>query len=864
MKVYIAPKFKDGVMGGIARVVDAQVKYLPEYNIEVVPTPDQADVLAVHATAWKNPSLNQRIVSHCHGLYWHEYEWQKWSHAVNREVIECLRKSDAVTAPSEWVANVIRRGMWLPNVSVINHGIDLDEWHQDTNGGYILWNKTRVDPICDPRPVNILANKLPDVKFRSTFGDRENNVQIIGELPYEDHKPFIQHAMLYLATARETFGIGTLEALACGVPIVGWNWAGQAEFINDSVGWLSPIGDYDDLARGIQRCIDKREELSINCMKLASQYQWRNVIKGYADLYTNLHASITHPAPKISVIMPSYGLVEYLEEAIRSVVEQGFDDYELVIVDDCSTDGSYLKAKAWESDHVRVCRTPSNQYLAGALNYGIEQAHGRYILPLDADNILGTGALKLLSEELDKHPELDIVYGKMKVIQPDGSPDTTVAGDGISTWPPNEFSYEKQLSHHNSIPSTSMYRRKVWDRVGGYRKRMRTAEDADFWCRAVTFGARPQKVTDAVTLIYRNRKDSMSNTVAEPPWESWYQYQLQPFAAQGSNAIHVQVPTYEPLAISVIIPVGPGHGDQGITDALDSVYAQTFTNWECIVVDDTDHEIRWLPSWVRRYSTNRFAAGSSAARNIGIAHAKAQCFVLLDADDYLEPQALEKLWEAWQQDTARYVYCDYYKNADEVVNIGEITPTSMLDSVQHPITCLYPTSVRDRISFDESMLVGEDWDYLLNVISSGVCPAYIKQPLVHYRLSSGNNRRGLKESREQIQQQLDTKWKEKIMGCGCRGTTSHAASASSNGFATRGANALNSNELVLVEFIKPLTAPLTYTGQVTNTEYRFGSDEGHKRRYVHRSDAEHLLNRPEFQLASVSTSDVENKSPVGV
>lgn len=846
-------------MGGIARVVNAQKQYLPEYGIDIVDVARDADVLALHATAWENPSSTQRVVSHCHGLYWHEYPWAKWAHVVNKEVIECLRRSDVITAPSEWVARVIKRGMWASNVRTIGHGINLEEWDADSVGSYVLWNKTRVDPVCDPKPVNVLASKMPNVNFRTTFGDNTPNVQVIGELDYENHKPYIQHAMLYLATARETFGIGTLEALACGVPVVGWNWAGQGEFITSDVGHLSPIGDYDDLAKGIQRCIDNREALSINARKLAARYQWRNVMKDYASLYASLTSS--EKQPKISVIMPSYNLVEYLEEAIRSVIENGFDDYELVIVDDCSTDGSYLKAKSWESDsHVKVIKTPNNLYLAGALNYGIEQSHGEYVLCLDADNILPNGVLKVLSDELDKHRELDIVYGKVKFINVDGSIDTSVSGDGISTWPPNEFSYEKQLTHHNSIPSTAMYRRKVWARVGGYRKRMRTAEDADFWCRCVTFGARPQKVTDMITLIYRNRSNSMSNTVAEPPWERWYQYQLLPFAVQGSITQQVQVPTYEPVAISIIIPVGPGHGNQGITDALDSVYAQTFTNWEALVIDDTDHEIRWLPSWVRRFNTNVPASGSSVARNIGISQAKGSCFVLLDADDYLEPDCLEKLWQAWQADTSRYVYCDYYKSLDEVVSIGEITPTSMLDSIQHPITCLYPISVRDRVLFDEEMRVGEDWDYLLGVIASNTCPAYVKQPLVHYRLSTGNNRRGLRENRDNIESMLNNRWKEKIMGCGCRGTTSHVGAT----YATRGASQLNSNELVLVEFIKPMTAPLTYTGQVTNTEYRFGSDDGHKRRYVHKSDAEHLLARPEFELANPDPSNVENLTPVGV
>lgn len=865
--VFILPRVgRVPATGGISRVIDAQTKYLPDFDVNVVETPDQADVLALHAASWTRPQVNQKVVAHCHGMYWHEYPWEKWSHAVNREVIDTMRQADLITAPSNWVANIIRRGMWAHNVQVVNHGINLDEWTYPSNEhkGYVLWDKTRIDPVCDPRPVNMLASMMPNVKFVSSFGDTDANVEIVGMLGYEEHKPLLQGAMLYLCTARETFGIGTLEALACGVPVVGWNWAGQSEFVTGApsqVGWLSPVGDYDDLKKGIEYCIANRQELSSNARLLAEQFTWPKMIEQYADMYKSLVDSSNsgNTRPHVSVIMPSYNLREYLQQAIKSVLEQDYTDFELIIVDDCSTDGSYLQAKQWETadKRVKVIRTPHNLYLSGTLNYGIEHSQGDYLLCLDADNYIAPGTLRTLASQLDQERSIDIAYGKVKFVTEDGSPDVSVAGDGISSWPPNIFSYEQQLSHHNSIPSTSMYRRKVFDRVGGYRVRCKTAEDADFWCRAVTFGAKPQKVTDAVTLVYRNRSQSMSHTEQDWGWHEWYQYQLQPFAAQGTNAganARVQVPTYEPLAISVIIPVGPGHGNQGITDALDSVYAQTFLNWECIVVDDTDNEIRWLPSWIRRFNTNTPVSGSSVARNIGIREARGQCFVLLDADDFLDPYCLEKMWTAWQLDRNSYVYSDWYRDGSEVIKVNTVNPEHILLGIPHPITCLYPIGLRDRdnaVKFDESMQYGEDWDYILQVVANGICPIYVPEPLVYYRQNSGSNRKGLKENKEEIQRMLVEKWGESVMGCGCGGAKTHVVSS---GSVTGGAIQINSDELTLIEFTKPMMAPLTYVGKTTGTEYRFGSDTNHKFRYIHRTDVQGFLDRShEFRLADPVT-----------
>src|SRR5688572_14113826 len=88
--------------GGVRRVVDALVRYLPEFGWSVTADPQGADLIANHG-AFDVTVPGKPMVSHCHGLYWREYDWPSWGDRVNGQVISSMLKANAVTAPSEWV-----------------------------------------------------------------------------------------------------------------------------------------------------------------------------------------------------------------------------------------------------------------------------------------------------------------------------------------------------------------------------------------------------------------------------------------------------------------------------------------------------------------------------------------------------------------------------------------------------------------------------------------------------------------------------------------------------------------------------------------------------------------------------------------
>lgn len=879
VRVLINPTFEgaDRGDGGIRRVVEAQHRWLPKYDIEIVPNARvaEADIIALHAGTWvDNIRPGTGIVAHCHGLYWEGYDWAKWALGLNDEVIRTLKRADAVTAPSNWVADALRRGTWQDVVPVY-HGIEPEHWttiagdaDSEPRENYVLWNKTRVDPICDPEPVNKLASMAPDVDFVTTFGSAAANVRVTGAMPHDDALRAVRYASVYLATSRETFGIGTLEAMAAGVPVLGWNWGGQAEFVlHEKHGYLATPGDYDDLYKGLRACIAHRDEWGAEARAYAlDNFSWEQRIKAYADLYHELHERLSGRC-KVSVVITNYNLGKYLPDAVESALQSNLDGVEVVLVDDASTEPlpeviATLPRRA--GNRVRIIRNAENKYLAEALNTGIAASRGNYIVPLDADNKLAPGALEVLSSQLDKYPDLDIAYGKIQFV-PEGREHETF----VSDWPPAEASLDLQLLHRNQIPSTSMYRRRVWERIGGYRRRCHTAEDADFWSRALAVGFAGRRVTDAVTLVYRDRSDSMSHVQRDWAWHKWYSYAASKvtrlFAAPG----YERIPTHEFPLVSVIVPVGPRH-TRTVLDALDSIQNQTFRHWEVIVVNDTEDELPWVHSWARVTGPRMFGAkgGAATARNRGLGLVRAPFVLFLDADDYLHPDALRAMYDTIQ-DTGGFVYSDWFVGeTGEVKHAPDFDADDVLRKLPYPVTCMYnraelaAADVRFDPQFDG--LGWEDWDFAIQVVAkAGMRGTRIEAPLFHYRMSTGALREKAYAAREEMKAAIYNKWqdyitgKEKNMGAcgGCGGGRSYVGSGAGVTAPNTQADA-SVAPTVQLEYVPNDATGLgtsSFIGRVTGNRYKFGTDAEHAVRRVYEEDVPGLLALGMFRRVEAAT-----------
>lgn len=898
VKVHIVPWYKrpDKADGGIRRVVEAQFRHLQKFGVTTVGDPAGADIIACHGTSLITlPGIP--TVNHNHGLYWAKYDWQPWAHRANREVVHAMSVSVAHTAPSHWVSNAIRRGM-LVYPEVVYHGVEPEEWTVSKDPQpYVLWNKARADLVSDPRDMSRVAERLPSRWFVSTYGSNLPNIKLVGKMPYPEMKTLIENAGVYLATARETFGIGTLEAMAAGVPVAGWAWGGQVEIIKDGeTGYLAPPGDYDALAACIERCFTEQERLSLNCQQdIRDRWTWEPRIQQYAQMYKRVVSGNNIQRPRVSVIVTCYNLDRYLGDCLRSV--QANDDHtvdwELILVDDCSTDGTAKVAKIYVDDdpRIRYYRPPQNLGLSGARNFGFGHARGKYVMYLDADDMLTNNAIAILADALDELPGVHIAGGHLDIVKEDRS------GRKRNNWPPKQFDWWAQMAHMNQLHYASMMRREVMERSGGYRVRDWRAEDAAFLCRVTSFGFRAAKVTEASTIIYRDRGDSKSK--GEPgdgPWTECFPWNtalsfdrkvvanvrsrknenahLVPFGAQGMLATKKEfwgVDDHSDPVISVVIPVGPGH-EPYVIDALDYLVAQTYPYWEAIVVNDTgkgwgdgfDSPIAGAP--YAKVLVTSGSTGPAAARNLGAKHALGEALLFLDADDWLLPTALEKMSEVYFGTEGGLVYTDIYERfADpreemKVYNTWDFECGAVLKQMQHSSQYLFPRAKHEEIGgFDENLVGWEDWDHLIALQIAGLCSYRIAEPLCVYRKHTGKIREVGWENRDANAKYIYSKYTPYYKGrlkmpCpgGCGGKRkSRLPSRRFSAVKSPGSLIAPGTNAVLLVWDGPGPNRVSVRGPITGTAYRFKRG---KPQYVDVADAEVLLQRlrkggkPDFLL----------------
>ena len=114
--------------------------------------------------------------------------------------------------------------------------------------------------------------------------------------------------------------------------------------------------------------------------------------------------------PRMSVVMPVYNVEAYIEEAIQSVLDQTFEDFELIVVDDGGPDSSIALARAFSDPRIRIV-SQANRGLAGARNTGIAEARAAYIALLDSDDRWHRDKLLHHYVHLQANPHVDVSYG---------------------------------------------------------------------------------------------------------------------------------------------------------------------------------------------------------------------------------------------------------------------------------------------------------------------------------------------------------------------------------------------------------------------------------------------------------------------
>lgn len=196
--------------------------------------------------------------------------------------------------------------------------------------------------------------------------------------------------------------------------------------------------------------------------------------------------NVTHVTPKVSFLMPVYNPGRYLAEALESLLAQTFADFEVIAVDDGSTDGSLatLRRFAAKDDRIKILSRP-NTGIVGALNDGLAVAQGEFIARMDADDAALPHRLELQLAYLESHPELVAAGSSVVMIDPAGRPlkefqaqtDPAIIRQGLV-----------EATGIGIIHPTLLVRRDVLQRIGGYREPYKLVEDFDLFLRLLDQG----------------------------------------------------------------------------------------------------------------------------------------------------------------------------------------------------------------------------------------------------------------------------------------------------------------------------------------------------------------------------------------
>lgn len=464
--------------------------------------------------------------------------------------------------------------------------------------------------------------------------------------------------------------------------------------------------------------------------------------------------------PKVSIIIPCYNQAEYLTEAVESVVNQTYQSWECIIVNDGSPDNTREVAKNLINKYNYkqiIYLEKENGGVASARNYGINKSRGRYILPLDADDKIHHTFLEKTVNILDYNPYIHIVYTDLQEF---GDRANLVQAQD---WNPNSLPYQNHLNY------CSLFRKEVWVKVGGYNPNMvQGYEDWDFWIGAAEYGFVGYHIKEPL-FFYRVKEISReinahkfdlelkARIILNHPklynpeeilWaESFFKghnwainIPKQIGIVPHKNLLAKFIP-FDPtikthilaektVLVSVIIPTY--NRPNFIKNSLNSALTQMLKDIEVIVINDGGVDIKSIidgfnDSRVRYFSLDKHL-GVSRARNIGIMNAKGKYISYLDDDDFFFPNHLAILVSFLEQNPEiDLVYSDairlhqikigntYYTHKLDFPYSQEFDRVKILFGNFIPIDCIvHRKSIFNKIGlFDETLEALEDWDFLI-------------------------------------------------------------------------------------------------------------------------------------------------------
>ena len=463
----------------------------------------------------------------------------------------------------------------------------------------------------------------------------------------------------------------------------------------------------------------------------------RPMLLDMVPTYRDYDPDIQSTTSMVSIYIPAFNAKKTIDRAIQSALDQTYRDFDIVICNDGSTDGTGEHLDAMYGDHpkIQIIHQP-NGGIGSASNTCIHAARGLYILQLDSDDALLPDAIATLLPEIQKDTRISCVYGKhYKWIQQE---DKLEEG-----WHYPNFTRERML-HGMIVHHPRVFRKRDWSRVGGFSESLLNAVDYDFFQKLSEVGeiefhdhllykytiheqstsiSKSKTQTENTFLTMKNAMNRMGladwNVVKDHSYSGPRAIKFTKFisdADQFENQIFVSV---------VIITKNRA---RLLSDAIRSVLNQSYDNFELLVVDDgsndeTEETVKQFADLRIRY-VKKEASGIPKSRNIGVQMAKGEYIVIMDDDDLMMPDRIQEQLDCLSEGSSGSYGGWIDQDADlnhEYFSGGEHGYSQILFGgkiMLHPASMI-KRSVLLEFPYDENYSYGTDYIMNLEIARAG-------------------------------------------------------------------------------------------------------------------------------------------------
>jgi glycosyltransferase involved in cell wall biosynthesis len=224
-------------------------------------------------------------------------------------------------------------------------------------------------------------------------------------------------------------------------------------------------------------------------------------------------------APLVSVLVKAFNHAPYIRQTIDSILQQSLQDFEIVVTDDASTDGTRAILHSYTDHRIRLQTSTRNLGISGAMNATIARARGRYCAILNSDDWALAGRLQRQVDFLEANPAVSLVFGLPVPVGEDGAP-AEAFYDFTHPLRLPDFSRRSWLRQFFFIGNclcapTAMIRRKAYQAAGAYDRRLTNLQDLDMWIRMLIAGHAIHVLPEPVTA-FRVRANHANMSAPRP------------------------------------------------------------------------------------------------------------------------------------------------------------------------------------------------------------------------------------------------------------------------------------------------------------------------------------------------------------